>query len=76
MIFSCSKYSPPIHHDIHSPLQVLVLANGAYGKRLATICETLALPHDVISTDERQPVTKAAISQYMDREKRKMEDYW
>ena len=41
--------------------KVLVLANGAYGKRINKICETMGVPFDNLTGSEREPISKAGI---------------
>lgn len=35
-------------------MQVLILAGGAYGERMAKICSYLSIPHDVLRNQEHQ----------------------
>lgn len=45
--------------------KVLVLINGAYGKRLATICEVLQRPFICLETAEDQPSTAADVDRLL-----------
>ena len=41
--------------------KVLVLVNGAYGRRMATICERMGRPHETLVWPETQPVEPGAV---------------
>lgn len=43
------------------PGKTLILVNGAYGRRMADICRTAGLAHDVHEMPEDQPVDPAAL---------------
>lgn len=45
--------------------KVLVLENGAYGKRLASICRALELEHDVISFSEASKIDVLKVENYL-----------
>jgi len=45
--------------------KVLVLINGAYGKRLAKICEVLGRPFSTFETAEDQPTTAADVERLL-----------
>ena len=45
--------------------KVLVLINGAYGKRLAKICEVLGRPFSTFETAEDQPTTAADVDRLL-----------
>ena len=45
--------------------RVLILENGAYGRRMGDICTVHGLAHTVLSFDEFAPITGAACSPYM-----------
>ena len=42
--------------------QLLVLANGAYGERMAAIADRLGIAHTVLRFDETEPVAPAALA--------------
>jgi 2-aminoethylphosphonate-pyruvate transaminase len=46
--------------------RVLVLANGAYGERMATICEVAGIAHTVRRWTELEPVHAAAVAEDLD----------
>ncbi len=46
--------------------KVLILANGAYGKRIGTIAEYLHIPHTVLWFDERSPVDIQQVAATLD----------
>ncbi len=43
--------------------KLLVLQNGAYGARMAAICETAGMAHATLSWDEAQPVAPARLAE-------------
>ena len=45
--------------------RVLILENGAYGRRMGDICTVHGLTHTVLSFDEFAPITGTACSPYM-----------
>ena len=49
--------------------KVLVLINGAYGKRLAKICEVLGRPFSTFETAEDQPTTAADVDRLLQADK-------
>ncbi|WP_051013868.1 aminotransferase class V-fold PLP-dependent enzyme [Pararhodospirillum photometricum] len=42
--------------------RILILVNGAYGRRMVDICTRAGLPHAVLAVDETQPVTPEAVA--------------
>ncbi len=46
--------------------RVLVLVNGAYGRRMANICQRLSLPHHVLECSERSPHDPAMVEATLD----------
>jgi len=46
--------------------KVLVLANGAYGKRINKICETMGVPFDNLTGSEREPISKDWVRRRME----------
>lgn len=48
--------------------KVLLVNNGAYGKRIGQICERLKLRHQIIEQPETQPARVADIEQCLDRD--------
>jgi 2-aminoethylphosphonate-pyruvate transaminase len=47
--------------------RLLVLANGAYGERIGTIAARLAIPHDVVASDERHAISPDAVRRELAR---------
>lgn len=48
--------------------KVLLLVNGAYGRRMQRICEYLQRGHEVLETDEDQPVDAVALDRILTRD--------
>ena len=46
-------------------IQVLILANGAYGKRMVKICQTLEIDYDVNLTSETMPVPLSDVKKWL-----------
>jgi hypothetical protein len=50
--------------------KLLILANGAYGARMATICKHHGLAYEVIETDEAQPLDAERVHGMPDYDRR------
>jgi len=46
--------------------KLLILSNGAYGRRMATICETNSRPYAIYEFPETEPLDKALIEKVLD----------
>ena len=55
---------------------MLVLANGAYGKRIARICETMGVPFDFLQGSEREPISKDWVRRQMEATGKNKDMYW
>lgn len=49
--------------------RVLIAVNGAYGRRLGSICDALAIPHVDVVFDEREAVNTGAVMAALARER-------
>ena len=49
--------------------RILIAINGAYGRRLAAICDALAIPHVDVTFDEREAVDTARVLATLARER-------
>lgn len=47
--------------------RLLVCSNGAYGDRIATMCEYHGIPHDVLRSHEARAVSPAAIGEQLEK---------
>ena len=55
---------------------MLVLANGAYGKRIVKMCETMGVAFDCLTGSEREPMTKEWVRSRMESTGKNTDSYW
>ena len=55
---------------------MLVLANGAYGKRITRICETMGVPFDFMLGSEREPISKDWVRRQLEAAGKNKDMYW
>ena len=55
---------------------MLVLANGAYGKRIARICETMDVWFDFMFGSEREPISKDWVLKQLETAGKNKDMYW
>ncbi len=53
-----------------------MLANGAYGKRIIKMCQTMELAIDEFLGSEKEPITKHCVEKWLQNNKRSPNDYW
>ena len=55
---------------------MLVLANGAYGKRMVKMCEAMGVAFDCLTGSEREPMTREWVRGRMEGAGKSKDLYW